>query len=161
MAELKLADYDPARVLLFEAESAQIAEALGEAARQIEHVGSTAVPGLAGKPTVDIAVGVDSIELSSELVESLTAAGFEHHVDPGRPWEMRFVKGTVFPRDVIVHIVELGGSRWREFLRFRDELRADPRLAAEYEQLKRGLLERGEWYRGEDKKELIERVLNA
>jgi GrpB-like predicted nucleotidyltransferase (UPF0157 family) len=156
---IDLAEYDPARVQRFEVEAALIAGAFGDLVRGIEHVGSTAVPGLAGKPTVDIAVGVDSIDLPPELVERLTAAGFEHQDDPARPWEMRFVKGAGFPREVIVHVVERQGPKWREFLRFREALRADPKLAAEYEHLKRALLESGTWYRGADKKELIERVL--
>jgi GrpB-like predicted nucleotidyltransferase (UPF0157 family) len=159
MAKVELAEYDPAWAERFDAEAAVIAGALGSCARQIEHVGSTAVPGLAGKPTVDIAVGVDSINVSPELVERLIAAGFEHHPDPERPWEMRFGKGAGFPREVIVHVVEWKGWKWLEFIRFRDALRADPRLAAEYELLKRALLERGTWYRGADKKSLIERVL--
>jgi GrpB-like predicted nucleotidyltransferase (UPF0157 family) len=160
MAKVELAEYDRAWAARFNAEAAVIAEALGECASRIEHVGSTAVPGLSGKPTVDIAVGVDSIALPPELVERLAVAGFEHHPDSERPWETRFVKGLGFPREVIVHIVEWEGRKWHEFLRFRDALRADRRLAAEYEQLKRALLERGKWYRGEDKRVLIERVLS-
>jgi GrpB-like predicted nucleotidyltransferase (UPF0157 family) len=156
---VELAEYDPARVQRFAVEAGLIADALGGTARGIEHVGSTAVPGLAGKPTVDIAVGVDSIDLTPELVGRLGAAGFARHPDPERPWETRFVKGAGFPREVIVHVVEWDGQKWREFMRFRDSLRADPELAAEYEQLKRTLLERGAWYRGVDKQELIERVL--
>jgi GrpB-like predicted nucleotidyltransferase (UPF0157 family) len=156
---VELAEYDPARAQRFEIEAGLIAGALGDKVRGIEHVGSTAVPGLAGKPTVDIAVGVDSIDLPPELVDRLTAAGFEHQADPERPWETRFVKGAGFPREVIVHVVEWQGPKWREFLRFREALRADPKLAAEYEELKRALLERGTWYRGVDKKKLIERVL--
>ena len=156
---VELAQYDAARVQRFEVEAALMARALGDVVRGIEHVGSTAVPGLAGKPTVDIAVGVDSIDLPAGLVHRLAAAGFEHQPDPERPWETRFVKGAGFPREVIVHVVEWQGSKWREFLRFREALRADPELAAEYEQLKRSLVEGGAWYRGVDKQELIERVL--
>ena len=159
MGGLELAEYDAARVERFEAEAALIADALGDRARQIEHVGSTAVPGLAGKPTIDIAVGVDAIQLPPKAVGALGAAGFHHQPDETRAWERRFVKGDAFPRDVIVHVVEWQGWKWREFLRFRDTLRAEPELASEYEQLKRSLLERGYWYRGVDKRELIERVL--
>jgi GrpB-like predicted nucleotidyltransferase (UPF0157 family) len=159
VAELELAGYDTARVERFHAETRLIADALGDLVRQIEHVGSTAVPGLAGKPTVDIAVGVETLELSPRVVERMGAAGFHYQEDETRPWERRFVKGDVFPRAVIVHVVEWQGQKWREFIRFRDALRADPSLAAEYEELKRRLLERGRWYRGVDKQELIERVL--
>jgi tRNA threonylcarbamoyladenosine biosynthesis protein TsaE len=159
MAEPELAEYDPAWAQRFEAEAAAIVDALGESARQIEHVGSTAVPGLAGKPTIDIAVGVDTLELRPERIERMRAAGFRYEVDDSRRWERRFVKGDEVPRDVIVHVVEWHGPKWRSFLRFRDALRTDTGLVAEYEQLKRKLLERKRWYCGVDKQELIERVL--
>jgi GrpB-like predicted nucleotidyltransferase (UPF0157 family) len=159
LAELELAEYDAARVERFHAEARLIADALGDLVRQIEHVGSTAVPGLAGKPTVDIAAGVETLELPPRAVERMRTAGFGYQEDETRTWERRFVKGDEFPRAVIVHVVEWDGPKWREFIRFRDALRADPGLAAEYEELKRGLLERGRWYRGVDKQDLIERVL--
>jgi GrpB-like predicted nucleotidyltransferase (UPF0157 family) len=159
MSGPELAEYDAARIERFESEAALIEQALGDRVRQIEHVGSTAVPGLAGKPTIDIAVGVDAIELPPKAVDALGAAGFHHQPDETRSWERRFVKGEAFPRDVIVHVVEWQGWKWREFIRFRDALRADAELASEYEDLKRSLLERGSWYRGVDKRELIERVL--
>jgi GrpB-like predicted nucleotidyltransferase (UPF0157 family) len=159
VAELELAAYDATRVERFHAEARLITDALGDLVRRIEHVGSTAVPGLAGKPTVDIAVGVETIVLPPRAVERMGVAGFCYQEDETRPWERRFVKGDEFPRAVIVHVVEWQGQKWREFIRFRDALRADPGLAAEYEQLKRSLLERGRWYRGVDKRELIEKVL--
>jgi GrpB-like predicted nucleotidyltransferase (UPF0157 family) len=159
MAGTELADYDAARVERFESEAALISKALGDLVRQIEHVGSTAVPGLAGKPTVDIAVGVEAIELPPEAVDALAAAGFHRQADETRPWERRFVEGDDFPRAVIVHVLEWQGWKWRELIRFRDALRDDSELAAEYEELKRSLLRRGHWYRGIDKRELIERVL--
>jgi len=157
--KVELAEYDPAWIERFEAEAVFIRDALGHLVREIEHVGSTAVPGLAGKPTIDIAVGVDAIELPPDRIAEMAARGFRQQIDDERPWERRFVKGSAFPREVIAHIVEQDGPNWRSYLRFRDALRGDKLLAAEYEQLKRSLLERGRWYRGVDKQELIERVL--
>jgi tRNA threonylcarbamoyladenosine biosynthesis protein TsaE len=159
VAELELAEYDPAWARRFHHEAALVSEALGTSTSRIEHVGSTSVPGLAGKPTIDIAVGVDSTELSPEQMERMAAAGFEPQPDEDRPWEVRFVRGKEIPREVIVHVVEWQGAKWSEFLRFRDALRGDRALAAEYEQLKRTLLRRGRWYRGVDKSELIEAAL--
>ena len=159
MAELALAEYDSAWAERYRAEAELIGDALGESARGIEHVGSTAVPGLAGKPTIDIAVGVDTLDLRPEHRERMADAGFTFQPDEDRPWERRFVKGERFPREVIVHVVAWDGPKWSEFIRFREALRTDPDLAAEYEQLKRNLLERGHWYRGVDKGDLIERVL--
>jgi GrpB-like predicted nucleotidyltransferase (UPF0157 family) len=159
VAVVELAEYDPAWAERFEVEAGLIAAAFDGTARQIEHVGSTSVPGLAGKPTLDISVGVDTLDLTPGVVEDLRSAGFTLRPDEDRPWERRFVKGDRFPRDVIVHVVEWHGRKWREFIRFREALRTDPDLAAEYEELKRTLLARGRWYRGVDKQELIERVL--
>jgi GrpB-like predicted nucleotidyltransferase (UPF0157 family) len=159
VAELQLAEYDSAWAERYAVEAALIAGAFGETARQIEHVGSTSVPGLAGKPTIDIAVGVDGLDVIPDHTERMASAGFVYELDEDRPWERRFVKGDGFPREVIVHVVDREGPQWRDLIHFRDALRGDPRLAAEYEELKRRLLERGRWYRGVDKKELIERVL--
>ncbi len=159
MAEPELAEYDPAWARRFHDEAAVIAEALDVSPSRIEHVGSTAVPGLAGKPTIDIAVGVGSTGLSPGQVERMAAAGFTPMPDDERPWEVRFIRGDEVPREVIVHVVEWQGAKWNELLRFREALRSDQALAAEYEALKRSLLERGRWYRGVDKSELIEAVL--
>ncbi len=160
MAKVALADYDVAWTERFASEAKQIQEALGDLAFRIEHVGSTAVPGLAAKPTVDIAVGVGSIDLPDDAVERMKMRGFEDAGEDSRPEERRFRKGPWVPREVIVHVVEWGGPMWQSYLRFRDALRADQTLAEEYEELKRKLLdERGEWYSGEDKEALVARVL--
>jgi GrpB-like predicted nucleotidyltransferase (UPF0157 family) len=81
----ELAEYDPAWVGRFEVEAVLIAGALGEVARQIEHVGSTSVPGLAAKPTIDVAVGVDRLDVVLRHVEPMAAAGFVYQPDQGRP----------------------------------------------------------------------------
>ena len=157
-----MAEHSAAWAERFASETTQIEEALGDLVIQVEHVGSTAVPGLAAKPTVDMAVGAATTDLPVEAIERMKALGFEDAAEDSRPGERRFRKGAVFPRDVIVHVVEWGGPMWQSFLRFRDALRADAALAAEYEALKRNLLaQRGDWYSGEDKEALVERVLAA
>jgi tRNA threonylcarbamoyladenosine biosynthesis protein TsaE len=162
VAKVELADYDSGWAERFTAEAAQLEEAIGDLVVEIEHVGSTAVPGLAAKPTVDIAVGATTLDLPAQAVERMQALGYEDAADDSRPGERRFRKGAVFPRDVIVHVVEWGGPMWESYVRFRDALRADAVLGAEYETLKRDLLaERGEWYSGEDKQALVERALEA
>ncbi len=156
-----LADYDPAWAARFETEAARIGKALGDLVIEIEHVGSTAVPGLAAQPTVDIAVGATTLELPAEAFARMAELGYDAAGEDDRPGERRFRLGPPFPREVIVHVVEWGGAAWRGFLVFRDALRADPELVREYEALKRRLLaELGDWYRGEDKQELIRRVLD-
>jgi tRNA threonylcarbamoyladenosine biosynthesis protein TsaE len=156
----RLAAYDPAWAERFEREAELIAEALGALAVQIEHVGSTSVPGLAAKPTVDIAVGATTLELPTDAVARMERLGYHVAVDETRPWERRFRHGPSFPRQVIVHVVEWGGTPWSDYLRFRDALRADPERTREYERVKRELLEeRDDWYSGKDKDPFIARVL--
>jgi tRNA threonylcarbamoyladenosine biosynthesis protein TsaE len=162
VAKVELAEHSAAWAERFASETTQIEEALGDLVIQVEHVGSTAVPGLAAKPTVDMAVGATTTDLPVEAIERMKALGFEDAAEDSRPGERRFRKGAIFPRDVIVHVVEWGGPMWQSFLRFRDALRADAALAAEYEALKRNLLaQRGDWYSGEDKEALGGRVLAA
>jgi GrpB-like predicted nucleotidyltransferase (UPF0157 family) len=70
-----LSDYDPSWRARFEEESRRIATALAPIVVQIEHVDSTAVPGLAAKPTIDIAVGATTIDVSPDVVARMEALG--------------------------------------------------------------------------------------
>jgi tRNA threonylcarbamoyladenosine biosynthesis protein TsaE len=158
----RLAPYDPGWPERYELESLRIAKALGDDVVEIAHIGSTAVEGLAGKPTIDIAVGVTRLELDDEAVRRLALLGYEDARPESPPDELRFRRGVIVPREVIVHVVEWGGPKWQSHLGFRDALRGDPDLRAEYEALKRRLLaERGEWYSGIDKEDLIRRALET
>jgi len=156
----QLAVYNPAWTERYEDEIDPLTRALGDVVIAIEHVGSTSVPGLAGKPTIDIAVGATTIELPPDAVARMEQLGYELVVDEARPWERRFRRGTAVPWGSIVHVVEWGSASWVDHLRFRDALRADPKRAREYERVKRELLdEREEWYSGKDKEPFIASVL--
>jgi tRNA threonylcarbamoyladenosine biosynthesis protein TsaE len=156
----RLAEHDPSWAERFAAEADAIRLALGDVVVAVEHVGSTAVEGLAAKPTIDIVVGVTTLELPEDAVDRMVAVGYEDAQLDSRPGEWRFRKGGTVPREVIVHVVEHGGEAWHSDLRFRDALRGDRDLANAYEQLKRGLLaERGTWYSGRDKEAFIRRAL--
>jgi tRNA threonylcarbamoyladenosine biosynthesis protein TsaE len=158
--DARLAEHDPAWAELFAAEAERIAEALGELLVEIEHVGSTSVPGLPAKPTVDVAAGATMLELPSDAVRRLSDLGYEDVGIESRPGERRFRKGQSFPRQLILHVVEWGGPMWHDYLAFRDELRSEPALARDYAELKRSLLaELGDWYRGEHKDAFIQAVL--
>jgi tRNA threonylcarbamoyladenosine biosynthesis protein TsaE len=158
----RLAEHDPAWSERFEAEAEGLWRALGSVAVQIEHVGSTSIPGIAAKPTIDIAVGATTLDLPPVAVAGLEGLGYAFAEDELRSWEQRYRRGRGVPWEAIVHVVEWGGAHWDAFLRFRDALRADPDLAREYEQLKRTMLEESEgWYSGKDKGMLVARVLAA
>lgn len=110
----------------------------------IEHVGSTAVPGLAAKPIVDLMASVADLDtIADQASERLQAAGWAHvppHLD-NRPWRRFYVKPDPSGRrrEAHLHVIQAGHQRWTDQLRFRDVLRNDPSLARQYEDLKRHL----------------------
>ena len=113
---------------------------LGEAAADIQHVGSTAIPGILAKPIVDIAVGVTDFAAVSARRQAMEEAGFFL-----RPTsienQLLFACGTYYTGEGedqthFIHVVEAGGQDWRDYLNFRDYLRAFPVEARAYEALK-------------------------
>ncbi len=133
-------DYDPAWPLHFERERAQIAAALGELARTIDHIGSTAVPGLRAKPVIDILIGVDRLNRVDEFAARLASLGYVHRPHDDDDVRLFFRKGT--PRSHHLHIVVYGGVEHVRHVRFRDILRADPGTARDYAALKDALAAR-------------------
>jgi len=123
----------------FENERGALEEAIGERVTGgIHHVGSTAVPGLAAKPIVDVLVGVDSLEAARACFEPLARLGYLHA--PYRADEMHwFCKPHPRRRTHHLHLVPTDSERYRDELAFRDALRASPDLAESYAQTKRRL----------------------
>lgn len=108
----------------------------------VEHVGSTAVPGLAAKPVIDMVAPIRSLAEAVGAVEPLRALGYGHAEH--RPDALWFYA----PEEAIehwqhafhLHLTEPAGALWRERLAFRDALRSDDVLRERYAQLKRQLL---------------------
>ncbi len=115
--EIVIADYDPEWPRRFARERERIAAALGERALRIEHVGSTAVPGLGAKPIVDVLVAVAEPQDAS-LTAALDAAGYELRVS--EPAHRMFRTPA---RDVHVHLWPQSDPEIARTLRFR----GDPR----------------------------------
>ena len=130
-------EYDPQWPRRYEEERSRIAAALGGLMTGIEHVGSTAVPGLGGKPVIDIMIGVARFEDGERCVAPLEGLGYEYRGEAGIPGRLFFRKGQ--PRTHHVHLVEQGGDFWEDVLLFRDFLRAHRETAAEYYNLKKEL----------------------
>ncbi|MGM9485916.1 GrpB family protein [Ideonella sp. YS5] len=132
--------YDPGWPALFETESLRLRAAFGSLALQIEHVGSTAVPGLAAKPVIDIQVSVSSLAPFGRYVPVLAGLGYRHvalgDFDLVYPF---FHKPAEWPGTHHVHLCEAAGEQEWKHLAFRDHLRAHPQMAARYEALKREL----------------------
>lgn len=103
----------------------------------IHHVGSTAVPGLAAKPYVDMIAGVRELDEAGAAYAPLETQGYVH--TPHRPGiAHHFSKPSADLAELThgLHLTEPGSDLWRERLVFRDALRGDPALAAEYAALK-------------------------
>jgi GrpB-like predicted nucleotidyltransferase (UPF0157 family) len=130
--ELALMDYEPAWVTRFAVERIRILKALGDVARRVEHVGSTAVRGLAAKPIVDILVVVDDPDDEDGYLPALGHAGYVLRV---REPEHRMFRTP--ERDVHVHVWKAGSQDERRHLMFRDWLRHSPDDRALYETAKR------------------------
>lgn len=126
----------------FERETAAIRAALGPLAACVDHVGSTAVPGLAGKPIVDIQVTVATLEPLEAWAAPLQALGYLLAPDPDSP-DFHFLgKPAGRPRRFHVHVCLAGSGHRHRHLAVRDYLRAHPAEARAYEALKRELVAR-------------------
>lgn len=107
----------------------------------VHHVGSTAVPGLEAKPIIDILAGIRNLEEARACFEPL--ARLDYMYAPYLPAEMHwFCKPHPSRRTHHLHLVPAGSSRYADELAFRDRLREDPQIAAEYLALKRDLADR-------------------
>lgn len=136
-----IADYDPAWPAMFEQEAAAIRAALGATAARVEHVGSTAVPGLAAKPTIDIQISVERMTPRERYVAPLEALGYTFVVDPTDPDHEFFKKEESGVRTHHTHVCLVGSVWERRHLAFRDHLRTHPEDSARYAELKRRLAE--------------------
>jgi GrpB-like predicted nucleotidyltransferase (UPF0157 family) len=155
--EIVIVDHDPAWSHTFERQRRRIDRALGADALSIEHIGSTAVPGLAAKPIVDVLVTVRDPEDDSQLVTALESAGYELRVkEPGH----RMFRTP--ERDVHVHVWGSTDPEVERHRKFRDQLRRSADDRARYERLKRELAGR-DWNHMQEyadaKGELIETII--
>jgi GrpB-like predicted nucleotidyltransferase (UPF0157 family) len=131
--------YDPRWPHEFEAERARISQALGALALRIDHHGSTAVPGLAAKPIIDIQVSVARLDSIATYAQRLAPLGYVHMAHEDDAVCPFFHRPMQWPHTHHVHVVEAGGDEERRTLAFRDYLREHEPAAREYATLKRAL----------------------
>ena len=130
--------YDFSWPAMFAAERERLLTVLPATFIDVQHFGSTAIPGLAAKPIIDILAGVESMAVAESVAEPLCASGYATSAEfngelTDRKWFMRWANGH---RTHHLHVVVHGDSVWRQRLRFRDALRSNPDLAARYAALK-------------------------
>jgi GrpB-like predicted nucleotidyltransferase (UPF0157 family) len=139
---VELAPYAPEWADAFETERRLVSDVLGDAALDIQHIGSTAVEGMPAKPIIDIAVAITSYEAGMELVDRIAALGYEYRGERGRRRRHFFAKNNKKITTHHILLLEEQSEDWKNNLRFRDALRADPMLARKYAELKQRLADR-------------------
>jgi GrpB-like predicted nucleotidyltransferase (UPF0157 family) len=136
--------YDPFWIKMFEDEASLIRALIGGFITDIEHIGSTAVPGLAAKPVIDILIGVHHITDSPLFIPPLTTVGYVYKPEyedelPERRYLHKKINGVPTHH---LHIVEPGTEFFRRHLAFRDYLRSHRDSALAYAALKISLAEK-------------------
>mgnify|MGYP001035186903 CR=1 FL=1 len=135
MSKIGFYPYSKKFAAIFNKEKDLISSALGKC--EIHHIGSTAVPKMGGKGIVDIMIALDSWKEERDIVERLRSIGF-HHVHPKEGGQIFLSR---IPRtkhgDTHLHIVKKGTGIYKEYLAFRDYLRAHRAEAKRYADLKR------------------------
>jgi GrpB-like predicted nucleotidyltransferase (UPF0157 family) len=138
-APVEIFQYDSIWPSRFEQERALLENILAPwLAGPIEHIGSTAIPGMVAKPVIDIMAAVESLDASRNAIPAASNAGYVHF--PYRPEVMHwFCKPSPALQTHHLHLVPFCSQLWLERLAFRDRLRSDPDLASEYAELKTAL----------------------
>jgi GrpB-like predicted nucleotidyltransferase (UPF0157 family) len=121
---VRLEPYNPEWAGSFAEERRRLLEALSGTSCQVEHVGSTAVPGLCAKPILDIAIGMVVGTLIEPIVSALRGIEYQYRGDAGEAGGRIFVREAAeHVRTHHVHVVDLDGAQWEAYLRLRDFLR--------------------------------------
>lgn len=140
----ELSAYSPMWPAIFAIEHGRLGAIFGADAVVIEHIGSTAVPGLGAKPIIDVMLGAPALSIVERKIASLEADGYRYvqEFEKSMPERRYFVKAQGHPGYFHLHAVVYGSPFWKRHLAFRDALRADEALAGEYWKLKRRLAAR-------------------
>lgn len=137
-----LVDYRTEWPAAFEAEARRIREKMGPLVVGVEHVGSTAVPGLVAKAIIDIQVSVPDVGDLDGFRRPLEELGYAYDPDDRFPTYPFFRYPAAGPRLHHLHVAQVGSIEEIEHIEFRDRLRADPVIAHLYRDLKRELARR-------------------
>jgi GrpB-like predicted nucleotidyltransferase (UPF0157 family) len=134
---VRLVPYAPEWRVYFEREKASLQVVLGSKVLDIQHIGSTSIPGMLAKPIIDIAIAVSDFDEAKALIPMVESLGYEYKGEFGIPHRHYFVKGD--PRLFHIHLSEITSIEWQNTILFRDYIRQHLDLAEEYAQLKQQL----------------------
>lgn len=139
MSTVIVAPYSARWPALFDTLRDELHEGFAPGAVRIEHIGSTAVPGLAAKPVIDILLGAPSLDAIEARVDALADCGYRYVPEYERELPMRRYFVRTAELRVHLHGVAFDSPLWRDHLAFRDALRADAELRDRYTALKLAL----------------------
>lgn len=139
-SQVILAEYDPGWPRRFEREASKIRGALGESALQIEHIGSTSVPGLVAKPIIDVLLVIADPSAEAGYVPALEAAGYRLRIREPEWYQHRMFKGAA--DDVNLHVYPPDSPEIDRYLVLRDWLRDNTSDRDLYARTKRELAAR-------------------
>ncbi len=120
----------------FQQEALLLQKALGRVALDIEHIGSTAIPGMPAKPIIDLMVAVADLAKSRQLIPVVQDVGYDHRPHDCVPDRHFFAKGQDGERTHHLSLAETNSTFWCRQIAFRDYLRADQQAATQYAEIK-------------------------
>lgn len=129
--KVRLLPYNPKWVRIFKQEERILRDAIGNIALDIQHVGSTAIPGMPAKPIIDIAVGVLSLKDVKKCIKPFEKLGYKYK-GKERVDEYLFTKDTIY----CLHMIKFDSDIWKNYLLFRDHLCTYKKVANDYKNLK-------------------------
>ena len=137
---VKLVPYHKGWSRAFEVERKKLKKKLGKAVIDIQHIGSTAMPGMHAKPIIDMTAGVKSLSAAKKFVKPLAGLGYHFYKTFGG--HVLFAKGPDAKRTHYLHVMKYNGVKWKRDLLFRDYLRKHPSRAKVYSRTKQELAKR-------------------
>ena len=145
---VKLKYYNKEWTKLYDKEAKLISSIISDYLVDIQHIGSTAIPGTIAKPIIDIAVAIDNLSNTKQIVKLLEEEGYEYRGEQGIPDRHLFVKGDEECRTHHIHVMINTSFEWKKHILFRDFLKQHPAEAKQYSELKMKLAKEFEHDRG-------------
>ncbi len=136
---VKLVPYHAEWKDLYKEEEILLKGTLGSLILAIEHIGSTAVPGMQAKPIIDIAIGLTDLKLLAKIQPLISSLGYEEKIQHSTATRKLFTKGPEHHRTHHIHFVLYQSEEWNNFIYFREALTNNNALKEAYIALKTDL----------------------
>ncbi|MDJ0724574.1 MAG: GrpB family protein [Prochloraceae cyanobacterium] len=158
--KLKFVPYNSEYSRLFQLEKELLQNAVADYILDIQHIGSTSIPGIIAKPILDIAIAIENFETAKVCIEPIANLGYTYMGEYGLARRHFFIKGKDI-RTHNLHVWEINSNDWKRHIIFRDYLIKHPEIAQQYAELKIKLLQQHQGDREryqEGKSEFIEAI---